>query len=240
MSSARSIIIVGVGPFISTSLARRLAVEGWNIALLSRSENSLRALAEELNKQKAENAKIVVKAVDAGDAGALLQALEASKKELGSVDVVCYNAARVGYDDLMTVKHEVLEADFKVSAVGTLVTGQWFAENANTSKVGDGEYPLLLVTGGLLHQHPMPSMASLSAVKSASQSIATNFSQVLPEKYQVQVGQPLIEQAIIPDGKGGYQTKSDPDVIVDKIFMPYFEDRMKVGQLKEWKLERVH
>lgn len=59
-----------------------------------------------------------------------------------------------GMDDLMTLKHEVLEADFKVSAVGTLVTGQWFAENANTSKVSDGEYPLLLVTGGLLHQVP--------------------------------------------------------------------------------------
>lgn len=100
MSGTRSIIIVGVGPFISTSLARRLAVEGWNIALLSRSHDKLRALAEELNKQKAENAKILVKAVDAGDAGALLQALEASKKELGSVDVVCYNAARVGRVDL--------------------------------------------------------------------------------------------------------------------------------------------
>ena len=84
----------------------------------------------------------------------------------------------------------------------------------------------------------MPSFSSLSAVKSASQNIATNLSQVLPKKYQVQVGQPLIEQAIIPDGKGGYQTKSDPDVIVDKVFMPYFEERMQVGQLKEWKLER--
>jgi len=80
----------------------------------------------------------------------------------------------------------------------------------------------------------------LSAVKSASQNIATNLSQVLPKEFQVQVGQPLIEQAIIPDGKGGYQTKSDPDVIVDKVFMPYFEDRMHVRELAEWKLERVH
>ncbi len=86
----------------------------------------------------------------------------------------------------------------------------------------------------------MPSYASLAAVKSASQNIATNFSQVLPEKFQVQVGQPLIEQAIIPDGKGGYQTKSDPDVIVDRVFMPYFKDRMQVAQLTEWKLERVY
>jgi hypothetical protein len=50
----------------------------------------------------------------------------------------------------MTVKPETVEADFKTSAIGTLVTGQWFAKNANTSRVKQGEYPLLLVTGGML------------------------------------------------------------------------------------------
>jgi hypothetical protein len=86
----------------------------------------------------------------------------------------------------------------------------------------------------------MPSYTSLSTVKSASQNLATNFSKVLPKEFNVQVGQPLIEDAIIPDGKGGYQTKSDPDVIVDKVFMPYFEDRLHVGQLTEWKSERLY
>lgn len=100
MPTPRSIIIVGVGPFMSTSLARRLVADGWNIALLSRSQDKLRSLAEELNKNKASNAKIITKAVDAGDAGALLRALEQAKSELGSVDVVCYNAARVGNFDL--------------------------------------------------------------------------------------------------------------------------------------------
>jgi hypothetical protein len=187
---------------------------------------------------------------------------------VGLIPTVLESAPRVcimkltlaeGVDDLMKVTPEMLEADFKVSAVGTLVTGQWFATHANTSRVGEGEYPLFLVTGGVLHQvgvlspiepmsvwladnhqHPAPSYASLSAVKSASQNIATNLSRVLPQEFQVQVGQPLIEQAIIPDDKGGFQTKSDPDVIVDKVFMPYFEDRMHVGELAEWKFERVH
>lgn len=58
----------------------------------------------------------------------------------------------LGMDDLMTVKPETVEADFKTAAIGTLVAGQWFAKNANTSRVKEGEYPLLLVTGGLLHQ----------------------------------------------------------------------------------------
>lgn len=52
----------------------------------------------------------------------------------------------------MTLKPETLEADFKTAAIGTLLAGQWFAKNANTSRVDQGEYPLLLVTGGVLHQ----------------------------------------------------------------------------------------
>ena len=52
----------------------------------------------------------------------------------------------------MTLKSETLEADFKTAAIGTLLAGQWFAKNANTSRVDQGEYPLLLVTGGVLHQ----------------------------------------------------------------------------------------
>jgi NADP-dependent 3-hydroxy acid dehydrogenase YdfG len=93
---AQSIIIVGAGPFISTSLARRLAIEGWNVALLSRSLENLLALAEDLDKHKASNAKLITKVVDAGDSPALLKALEECKNEMGAVDVVCYNAAKVG------------------------------------------------------------------------------------------------------------------------------------------------
>jgi short-subunit dehydrogenase len=92
---AQSIIIVGVGPFISASLARRLASKGWNIALLSRSAETSSSLAKEL-KEASPNIRIITKSVDAGDAGALLEKLSEAKKELGQVDVVCYNAGRVG------------------------------------------------------------------------------------------------------------------------------------------------
>jgi len=47
---------------MSTSLAHRLAIDGWNVALLSRSQDKLRTLAEELSKHKASNAKIFTKA----------------------------------------------------------------------------------------------------------------------------------------------------------------------------------
>jgi hypothetical protein len=70
----------------------------------------------------------------------------------------------IGADDLMALTPQILEADFKVSAVGTLATGQWFAKHANTSRVIDGEYPLLLVTGGVLHQVNLLSSIHLRSI----------------------------------------------------------------------------
>ena len=95
MADSRSIIIVGVGPFISYSLAYKLAAQGWRIALLSRSQEKLDSLTK-LLKDKYPKASIMTTAVDAGDTNAFLQALSRAKQELGSVDVLCYNAARVG------------------------------------------------------------------------------------------------------------------------------------------------
>ena len=54
----------------------------------------------------------------------------------------------------------------------------------------------------------------------------------------MQVGQPLIGQAIIPNEGGGYENNADPELIVDEIFMPYFEDRMNV-QEESWKPVRL-
>jgi hypothetical protein len=54
----------------------------------------------------------------------------------------------------------------------------------------------------------------------------------------VQVGQPVIKQAIIPKEGGGYETEYDPELIVDEIFMPYFEDRMNVRE-ESWKPVRA-
>jgi hypothetical protein len=45
-------------------------------------------------------------------------------------------------------------------------------------------------------------------------------------------------QSIIPKEGGGYETKSDPELIVEEAFMPYFEDRMHMRE-DLWKSERV-
>jgi hypothetical protein len=80
------------------------------------------------------------------------QGLVSDSVVLHDSEVANTHTGKSGADDLMTVRPQTLEADFKTAAIGTLVAGQWFAKNANISNVNQGEYPLLLVTGGVLHQ----------------------------------------------------------------------------------------
>ena len=45
-------------------------------------------------------------------------------------------------------------------------------------------------------------------------------------------------QSIIPKEGGSYEVRSDPELIVEVVFLPYFEDRMRMRE-NLWKLERV-
>jgi NAD(P)-dependent dehydrogenase (short-subunit alcohol dehydrogenase family) len=95
MSSPRhTCIIIGVGPFTSLSLARKLASLGWDLALVSRSGAKLASYASEI-KAISPQVKIVTRAADAGNEEELKSALTWAKKELGSVEVCVYNAAIV-------------------------------------------------------------------------------------------------------------------------------------------------
>lgn len=225
---------------MSKSLAMWLASLGWNIALISRSKQSLSAITEEVKRaQKNKDARAVYRTADAGDATSLKAALDWCVEQLGGkLDVLGYNAARVAGSDLTTTTPGMLELDFRVSAVGTLVAGQWFMDgNSRTDRVAEkGEWPLFLVTGGVLDKEPDVSLASLSTAKAASQTVSRLLAQVLPEKNNILVGMPLVTGRIVNPETGEYYDEFHPDKIIQKLFKPFFEDRE--NREVEWNVER--
>lgn len=240
VSQGRSIIIVGVGSSMSRSLAIWLASLGWHIGLISRSENRLSVIADEVRRSGVANSKVVHRAADAGDESGLRSALDWCLQQLGGkLDVLSYNAAIVSESTVTTLKSETLELEFKVSAVGTLVAGQWFRDNARQDRVAQGELPMFLVTGGRLDKEPNPEMASLSAVKSASQTITRLFAMAFPQEYPILVGMPAVTGRIIDPDTGEYFENFQPDKIIHNLFKPFFEDRenMRDGT-QSWKVER--
>ncbi|KAL0938231.1 short-chain dehydrogenase reductase sdr [Colletotrichum truncatum] len=244
VSENRSIAVVGVGSLMSKSLVIWLAGLGWNIALVSRSEKSLSAIADEVRcAQKGKGGKVVYRAADASDPVILKATLGWCVEQLGGkLDVLNYNAARVASTSVTDMMPDDLEKDFKVSAVGTLVAGQWFADsNARVDRVSEGEWPLFLVTGGVLDKVPEPSLASLSTVKSASQTLSRLFAMELPEKSNILVGMPLISGRVVNRGESEYTPRFDADTVIAAVFRPFFEDRENRRDGKEgWTVERVY
>jgi NAD(P)-dependent dehydrogenase (short-subunit alcohol dehydrogenase family) len=80
-------VVVGVGPGNGAAFARRFAAEGYAVALLARSSGLTSGLASELPLARAY-------ACDVGDLAAVEQTFESINSDLGSVDVLIYNAAR--------------------------------------------------------------------------------------------------------------------------------------------------
>ncbi|KAI9043915.1 NAD(P)-binding protein [Aspergillus affinis] len=238
----RTVTIIGVGSTMSRSLALWLASVGWNIALVSRSEGSLSKIADEVKAaQTSTDAKVIYRTADAGNSESLTAALDWCAQQFGgTLDVLNYNAAHVAESHITEVTPEMLELDFRVSAIGTLVAGQWFMRNANTDRVTKGEWPLFLVTGGTLDKEPQIFFSSLCAAKAASQTLSRLFAQALPQASKVVVGMPLIKATIADPKSGGYTEGYHPDTIIQTVFKPFFEDREKLQDgVENWTVERV-
>ncbi|KAK6193010.1 hypothetical protein LQW54_012894 [Pestalotiopsis sp. IQ-011] len=234
--ATRRAAIVGVGPGWSKSLAMWLAKSCWSVALLSRNEKQLAEFVTDLAKLQSDpDAKIVYREADASSPDALQAALDWARDSLGGIlDVLNYNAARVADSKITDLTPSEFELYVRVSAVGTLVAGQWFTRNVRKDFIrrsqdqhtSGGEYPLLLITGGVLDKHPEPTLASLSAAKAASQTFNRLFAKTLPDECDILVCMPLITDRIMDAETGGFRPEFHPDRIIEKVFVPFFADRL--------------
>ncbi|RAL15470.1 uncharacterized protein BO97DRAFT_468387 [Aspergillus homomorphus CBS 101889] len=231
ISANRTSIIVGVGFSMSRSLAMWLASLGWDIGLISRSEKSLAAIAEEVRyaAPNKDSITVVYRAADAGDPASLKCALEWCLQQLGgALDILSYNAARVFNSSITDLTPEELELDFR-----------WYRNHARVGGVSAGEWPLFLVTGGVLDKYPDPSLAALSIAKAASQTVSRIFAQVLPEDSKILVDMPLVTGRTVDPDTGEYYEHFRPEKIIRRLFRPFFEDReQRQNGAEGWTVER--
>src|SRR5690349_17717842 len=98
-------VIIGAGPGIGRAVAVRFAREGLPVAVVARSEATVRATADAIG---GDGAALPLTA-DAADETALRAALDAATDHSGLPDVVVYNAALIRSDspgDLTVREHQ--------------------------------------------------------------------------------------------------------------------------------------
>ncbi len=154
---AKTIVIVGFGPGVSTAVAEKFGVEGLSVALIARSEARLAAGVEAL---KAKAITAAAFPADAGDPLALRGAIARARAELGPIGVVHWNAyggERLG--DLLTVDPASLRASFDLAVAGLLAAVQEALADLKAAKDG-----AVLVTNGAFGElNPMIDAFALAA-----------------------------------------------------------------------------
>ena len=155
-------VVIGAGPGIGQSVARRFAREGLPVALVARSKQTVDAAAGVVATSGVRAIPLVA---DSTDEIALRAALDTATEELGTPDVVVYNAAIIQPDapgELSVRGH--LDA-WAVNVVGALTAAAHVAPAMVQG--GGGSF---LITGGM--PEPDPRYVSLSLGKAGVRSLA--------------------------------------------------------------------
>ncbi|MBM7655453.1 SDR family NAD(P)-dependent oxidoreductase [Neobacillus cucumis] len=201
--SEKILLIVGTGPGISLNTARKFGKEGFNVALISRSMESLKKYENELKDDG-----IAAKGFpgDVSSVESLKTAIDAVIKTYGKIDVLFYNAAAGKPGKPTTLSQDQLVDDFKISVAGALTSVK--------EVIPHMENGTILLTGGGLALHPYADYASLAIGKAGIRNLAYSLHQELSPK-GIYVGT-LTIKGFVQEG-----TYFSPDNIANTFYSMY-------------------
>jgi NAD(P)-dependent dehydrogenase (short-subunit alcohol dehydrogenase family) len=152
----KTIVIVGYGPGVSTSMAERFGAEGFSVALVARGEAKLAAGVELL---KAKGIPTGAFPGDAGDPVSIRSAVARARDALGPIGVIHWNAySGGGLGEILAIDPAVLPRPFGVALVGLLSAVQEALPDLKAA--GDGA---VLVTNGAFGElNPMVDSVALT------------------------------------------------------------------------------
>lgn len=111
----KNALITGAGKGIGKAVAKQLAAEGVNLALLARTEKDLQAVTEEL---EGSGVKVVYAVADVADRKSVDAAVEQVSAALGSIDILINNAGVGKFGKFLELEPEEWEQIIRVNLLG--------------------------------------------------------------------------------------------------------------------------
>ena len=111
----KNAIITGAGRGIGRAIAIALAAEGVNVGLISRSNNDLLKLKDELNRF---GVKTSIAVADVADIEAVNAAVKFIQNELGSIDILINNAGTAKFGKFLDLQPAEWEEQIRVNLFG--------------------------------------------------------------------------------------------------------------------------
>jgi NAD(P)-dependent dehydrogenase (short-subunit alcohol dehydrogenase family) len=160
-------VVVGVGPGNGAALARRFHAEGYAVALLARSTELSTALEKELAGARAF-------ACDVADQASVERTFSAIAAELGSVEVLVYNAGSGVWGTIEDVSAQDFEQSWRVNTLGAFLASKCVA--GPMKRAGRGS---IVFIGATASRRGNVKTAAFAPAKAAQRSLAESMARYL-------------------------------------------------------------
>ena len=202
------VVVVGAGPGIGTSVARRFGTAGLPVGLIARSPASIESSRATL---AAAGVAAVGATADAGQQDQLTAALDALAGQLGIPEVLVYNTGLIRSDRPGELSRQQYLDAYSINVLGALTSATHLAPRM--TEAGGGT---ILITGGM--PEPEPAQTSLSLGKADVRALTV----LLAKEY----GPAGIHVATVTVGgavsRGG---RFDPDRIAEQFWRLHAQPR---------------
>ena len=166
-------VVVGVGPGLGASLARRFA-QGYKVAIVARRADYLQSLAGEI---RATGGQVLEVPADIGDRAQVEAAFKSIRERLGPPEVLLYNAGSGTWGTITDITPEQYENDWRVNAYGAFVS----AKAVVPDQIARGR-GVILLTGATAGVKAGPKSVSFGPAKFALRGLAQSLARDLGPK----------------------------------------------------------
>lgn len=160
----QTIAIVGAGPGLGFAIAKQFGANGFRVALIARSRDSLDQLVARL---QAENIEACGFIADVRDEASIVEAFSEVKARFKEIDVVEYSPISMEFIPPSQVTTAIARRAFEFQILGAIASVQQVIEDMMHNKRG-----AILLTGGRSSIVPMARMGSLSPMAAALRNYA--------------------------------------------------------------------
>jgi NAD(P)-dependent dehydrogenase (short-subunit alcohol dehydrogenase family) len=192
-------IVIGVGPGIGMSVARRIARGGLSVGVIARGAGTVEAALADLPPATAHGV-----AADATDEADLRRALDEIAGRLGPAELLVYNAALIRRDAIGELTAEQQLGAWAVNVVGAITAAAHVAPGM--AERGRGT---ILITGGM--PEPSPVYTSLSLGKAGVRTLVALLHQAYGPS-GVHAASVTVSGEVVPG------TALDPDAIAERYW----------------------
>lgn len=208
-------IVIGAGPGVGTSVARRLSREGLTVGVIARTESTVDAALSALSDYDALGVT-----ADVTDEVGLRTAIDEIVDRFGTPELLVYNAALIQSDALGELTAQQHLDAWAVNVVGAITAAAHLAPQMVRQRIGT-----IIITGGM--PEPLPDATSLSLGKAGVRALA----KLLAAAYGpagLHIATVTIAGAVAPG------TGFDPDDIAEHYW------RLHVQSPEAWEHEVIH